>query len=453
VVQVASVQTDPDLETGLVDARSGIVRYVARVELPAHLPPELRLFAARLSDSSRFCRWPADPAGAGCCWWDAAAARQAAIGEAVERYCVNLVPARLVLASHDELAARGETAIDLTTLALFSAEQHATPGFPFVPFSSDLRVQWTAGRNLCDGGECLVPASLVYASHPLGAEHDGAPSTNPIAYAGVAAARCPHEAELAAMLELLERDAVTLGWLSGWPLPRIGIPEAFEALLEGPLGVLRTTLFAFPSEYGVPVVGALVHDLSTDRLALGTACRPDPWHAAMKAVCEAMQLHPILEQLDDPASALMRHAASPDGHLHPWRADRAYRLSYAPDLIDATDLMCQLQLSLDPALHPALLTRFHSGPTIDLEAVAAPGPRTRAEILERLAASGLSAVSVDVATSDVRSLGWHVARVVVPGLLPNTPAAFPALGGARLQAMLDRPDGPAHPFPLAIPYA
>jgi ribosomal protein S12 methylthiotransferase accessory factor len=173
----------------------------------------------------------------------------------------------------------------------------------------------------------------------------------------------------------------------------------------------------------------------------------------MKAVCEAMQLHPILEQLDDPASALMRHAATPDGHLHPWRADRAYRRSYAPDLNDATDLMCQLQLSLDPALHPALLARLHSGPTIDLEAVGAPGPRTRTEILERLAASGLRAVSVDVTTSDVRSLGWHVARVVVPGLLPNTPPAFPALGGARLRAMLDRPDGPADPFALPIPYA
>ncbi|MDX6718007.1 MAG: ribosomal protein methylthiotransferase accessory factor [Solirubrobacteraceae bacterium] len=450
---MASSQTDLDLGSGLVSARSGIVRDLARVELPSQLPAELRLFSARLSDASRFCRWPADPAGAGCCWWDTVAARQAAIGEAVERYCANLVPSMLVLASYDELGARGEAAIDPGTLALFSAQQHATPGFPFVPFSGDLRVQWTAGRDLRDGGGRLVPASLVYASHQICAEHAGAPSTNPIPYAGVAAARSLPAAEFAAILELLERDAVTLGWLSARPLPRISVPQPFEALFAGPRSVLRTTLVAFPSEYGVPVVGALVHDLATDRLAIGTACRPDPWHAAMKAVCEAMQLHPILEQLDDPSSALMRHAAAPDGHLHAWRADRAYRLSYAPDLIDVTDLMCQLQLCMDPALHPALLARFHSGPTIRLEAVAAPGPRTHSAILERLAASGMTVVCVDVTTSDVRSLGWHVARVVVPGLLPNTPAAFPALGGARLHAMLDRPDGPANPFLLPIPYA
>jgi ribosomal protein S12 methylthiotransferase accessory factor len=450
---MGSVKPDADVETGLVSARSGIVREVARSELPAQLPDELRLFSARLADSSSFCRWPADPAGAGCCWWDGAAARQAAIGEAVERYCANLVPARLLLACYDEIAARGETAIDPATLALFSARQHATAGFPFVPFSGDLRVRWTAGRDLCDGGGWWVPASLVYASYPLCAEHVGAPSTNPIPYAGVAAARSQRAAELAAILEVLERDAVTLGWLSARPLPRLRVPAPFEALFEGPQGVLRTTLVVFPSEYHVPVVGALVHDLATDRLALGTACRPDPWQAAMKAVCEAMQLHPILGQLDDPASALMRSAATPDGPLHPWRADRAYRLSYAPDLVDATDLMCQLQLSLDPAMHDALLARIHSGPTTDLEALATAGPHTRVAILERLAASGRRVVSVDVTTSDVRSLGWHVARVVVPGLLPNTPAAFPALGSARLQAMLRRSDGPTEPCRLAIPYA
>lgn len=450
---MAKVQTEPNLETGLVSARTGIVRDVARMDLPAHLPDELRLFTARLADSSSFCRWPADPAGTGCCWWDATAARQAAIGECVERYCGNLVPANLVLASYDELAARGEAAIDLASLALFSAQQHATPGFPFVPFSCELRVQWAAGRDLLHGGGRLVPASLVYASYPSSAARLGVPSTNPIAYAGVAAARSRATAELAALLELLERDAVTLGWLSARPLPRIAIPELFAALFEGPRGVLQTTLVAFPSDYGVPVVGALVHNLASDMLALGTACRPDPWHAAMKAVCEAMQLHLILEQLDDPGSALMRDAVAPDGYLYPWRADRAYRRAYAPDLSDATDLMCQLQLSLDPAVQRSLLARIRSGPSIELEAVAAPGPTPHPAILDRLAADGLTAVSVDVTTSDVRSLGWHVARVVVPGLLPNMPPAFPALGGVRLQALLSRPGGPADPFLHPIPYA
>ncbi|MGH2942017.1 MAG: YcaO-like family protein [Solirubrobacteraceae bacterium] len=436
--------------TGLVSTRGGIVRDVCRVALPPHLPAELRLYAAALTDCSRTFGWPADRSGAGCAWWDEEAARCAALGEAVERYCGNLVPMGLMVASYEQLVAHGEPAIDPSTLALFSAEQHASDGFPYEPFTGELRVHWTEGRDLVTGRPCRMPASLVYPSYASCTEH-GAPRTNPVPYAGLAAARSRSAALLAAMLELLERDAVTLAWLAGGPLVQIAVPEPFDALFAGPERALRTSLVLFPSAYGVPVLGALVHDPERKRFALGTACRPDPWQAALKAVCEAMQLHPILDQLDDPRSALMRDAAAPGGCLHPWRADRAYRCSYAPDLRDATDLLCQLQLHLDPSLHGALLARVHDGPTLGLEAVAPGGPTTAAQLAARLTDAGLRVAWTDVTTSDVRPLGWHAVRVVVPGLQPNTPPAFPALGGARLRAALRRLG--AAPDLSPIPYA
>jgi ribosomal protein S12 methylthiotransferase accessory factor len=175
----------------------------------------------------------------------------------------------------------------------------------------------------------------------------------------------------------------------------------------------------------------------------------------MKAVCEAMQLHLILEQLDSTIRGAPSCAMPPRSTATCIRGVPTVRTARRMPLTssDATDLMCQLQLSLDPAVQPSLLARIRSGPSSELEAVAAPGPTTRAAILERLAADGLTAVSVDVTTSDVRSLGWHVARVVVPGLLSNMPPAFPALGGVRLQALLSRPGAPADPFLHPIPYA
>ena len=436
---------------GLVSTRSGVVRDVRRVALPAHLPTELRLYAAELADCSRTFGWPADRSGAGCAWWDEDAARCAALGEAVERYCGNLVPDGLTVASYEQLAARDEPAIDPMTLALFSTEQYASDGFPYEPFSRELRVHWTAGRDLVTGRSCLIPASLVYPSYASCAERHGAPRTNPIPYAGLAAARSRPAALLAAMLELLERDAVTLAWLSSRPLSQIEVPEPFDPLFEGPDGALRTSLVLIPGDYGVPVIGALVHDVERERVALGTACRPDPWQAALKAVCEAMQLHLILDQLDDPGSALMRHAAAPGGCLHPWRADRAYGRSYAPDLRDATDLLCQLQLHLDPSLHGPLLARMRGGVTIGLDAVRPSGPMTAAQLAARLADAGLRIAWTDVTTSDVGPLGWHAVRVVAPGLQPNAPPAFPALGGARLHAALRRVGSAPDLSP--IPYA
>jgi ribosomal protein S12 methylthiotransferase accessory factor len=39
---------------------------------------------------------------------------------------------------------------------------------------------------------------------------------------------------------------------------------------------------------------------------------------------------------------------------------------------------------------------------------------------------------VDLTTPDVATTNVRVARVVVPGLVPNLPAAFPPLGGRRV---------------------
>jgi ribosomal protein S12 methylthiotransferase accessory factor len=46
---------------------------------------------------------------------------------------------------------------------------------------------------------------------------------------------------------------------------------------------------------------------------------------------------------------------------------------------------------------------------------------------------GYDIVYVDVTTADIRSVGLNVVRVIVPGLVPNAPAAFPFLGRRRVQ--------------------
>jgi ribosomal protein S12 methylthiotransferase accessory factor len=427
--------------TSLLDGRTGLVTELRPHPGHPHLPRALRLWTARLADSQRFAPWPTDPVTTGCSWSDDTQARMAALGEAVERYCGALVPPDLPRVTAAQVQAQGRRVVGLADLALFSAEQYRTPGFPFVAFEPDLPVRWVSGRDLWTGEPCAVPASLVYTTfHRARPDREGRPPygdeppTSPVPYAGLAAGRSREQAELAALLELIERDAVTRSWLRGRRWPQIVLPAALADLFRGPLGVLRVRLFHVPAVVGVPVVAALVEDTITDLLALGTAARTDPRHAALKAVAEAVQLHLMLHALDDPDSALMRLTRMDTGcPLRPWRADRRYRASYRADWRDVRDLTCQLQLYLDPAMRAALRAQLAGQPVIPLARLpVGPGESVR-DLVQALVRIGIHPVRVDLTASDVRGAGWWAVRVVAAGLYPNTPAAFPPLGGSRIR--------------------
>lgn len=420
----------------LLDPRLGIIRRLEIEPLPAHLPAGLRHARAEIADSRAFSPWASDASSGGFSWWDDEAALGAAAGEAIERYCGNVVSgggAGLRRASFAELATAGEPAIDPADLALFSEEQHAIRGFPFVPFTRDLRVLWTRGEDLTTGTPCWVPASWVWTTWNTGPAA-GEPKTNGTIFAGIAAGRSREEAERGTLAELIERDAVHLAWTSGAPLPRLIPPRWMEPLLVGGGGAVTIELYHFPNEFGLPVIGALLRDHEADVLAMGQACRTDPMQAALKAVAEAAQLDLVARALADRESGLAdRLAAVPGASLHPWRADRTYASLFGPDWRGARDLLCHLQLYLDPALREPLAERL-IGPELPLTGLSAPGPESRETYLKLLNERDLRAVSVDVTTPDVASAGLRVVRVVVPGLYSNAPAAFPYLGGCRLAA-------------------
>jgi len=335
----------------------------------------------------------------------------------------------------------GQRVLEVSALALFSQRQYRTPGFPFVPFTPDLPLRWVTGRELPTGEPCAVPLNLVYtAIHrtaPNGTAPPGAygdePRTNPLPYAGLAAGTSREQAETNALLELIERDAIATSSLSGARWSEIIVPDALAELFGKKSDTLTVRLFHVPAVIRTPVVAALVEDPVTDFLALGTAARTDPTHAALKSVAEACQLHLMLTALDDPDSALMRLAATePSCPLMPWRADRRYRDSYdRDDWRDVRDLACQLQLYLDPDIRALFRSRLRGLPTMQLNDLATSS-RTTTALLDALRAIDIAPVSIDVTTTDVRAADWTVVRVVAPGLYPNTPAAFPTLGGTRV---------------------
>lgn len=441
--------------SGLVDKRFGLIRQVRMLPKRDDLPPSLYRAQAEVSRSDRISAWSCDDRSAGFAWDTPHSAWGAAAGEAVERYCGNLIPDGLRRASSEELTRAGEAAVAPDRLALFSDRQYKSPGFPFQPFTPDLRVLWTTGRRLVDDSPTWVPASLVWVTFSTGEPTRQEPKVHAIPYAGIATGLARRQAETTALLELLERDAVSLSWHRGDPLPRVEVPAWLRAKVETP--AIGLDFYWFPSDFEVPVLGALAHDRSRDLVALGLACRAEPIPAALKAAAEALQLILTSRILDDPESPYMRQVAAgaPGLGVKPWQRDRSYRRLYHASWRDVWDLLCQLQLYQDPEMRQVLDERFSAAGTLPIEAIPALGPRltgeeVRRQIIHRLAAGGHPPISIDVTTPDVAAAtDLAVVRVIAPGLYGNAPAAFPYLGGPRLAAA--RKTESLYPWPL--PYA
>ena len=434
----------------LVDERFGLIRKLRVLPSRSDLPADLCRAQAEVCDSARFSPWHSDDRSAGFAWDSPDAACLAAAGEAVERYCGNLVPSGLRRASFDELTAAGLSAVDPDDLALFSPDQYATRGFPFVPFTRGLPVLWTEGRSLLDGRAVWVPASLVWVTFFTGGPTRNEPKTHATPYAGIAAGPSPSWAETAALFELIERDAMTLAWHGGLSLPRIVVPPHLKAKMEA--SSLSLEVHHFPSDFGVPVIGALAHDRKRDLIALGLAARANPVDAMFKAAAEAAQLIVTSRILDDPESPYMQQVAAgaPGLGVKPWRRDRAYRALYRRDWRDVWDLLCQLQLYQDPAMREPLEDRLSSSVGLSLDALPLlEAEDARNQLIRRLASRGFEPVAVDVTTPDVAAVGQCVVRVVAAGLYGNSPAAFPYLGGPRLE--IARSSGRLYRAPL--PYA
>lgn len=440
---MSQVAKSPDYDR-LVDSRFGLVTVLVRKHNAPDEPRALTSLHGRVADARHFGPWYADRISLGTAFYDQEAARRAAIGEAVERYCGNFVPRGLVVASWLELTRAGEAAIDPEELALYSDRQYQTRGFPFRPFRRDLAVHWVLGRQLATGNPAWVPASLVYPNF-FTTMQGSVPRLHFVNLSGLAAGVDREDAERSAIEELIERDAATIWWISGSPCRPLDLasdPRVVAALepldLDDP-APLRFQLTALPNTFGVPVVAALLRDPKENLVTLGVASRPEPVSAALKAIAEAIHLRSYSHELLAPDGriwALMEEGVLDRRVYKPHRADRRYCDDYRPDFRDVVDLGCHSQLYLDPRMQ-AHLDRFDGSwemqPLASVPAFsAAERVDLRQTLLTRLAARGVIAYSVDCTTPEVADAGLAVVRVVATHMIGNAPAAFPLLGGRRL---------------------
>lgn len=429
------LQMSAAMDTGLLlNQRSGLVLQLEGVTHHASVPDGLHTVQAHLAQMNRYdMAWHNVTTSLGSSFESEQVSRAAAVGEAVERYCLNYPYHRNPCkATYHEIMRRGEHAVAPERLVLFSEQIYRTPGCPFVPFTRELPVYWLRGFSLTQNRPAWLPLTLVYADWPT-EQFPDQPVTHDSHYPGVAAGETLEQAIVSGIEELIERDSMMIWWLNRQPLPAVELPPELAAIWRGRPEELGQRAWAIylQNEFAIPVMAGVVENRVEQLLNIGFACRPDALTATRKAWAEALTLQERSRDLNQPDS-LVRQEFDP-ASLKPWRRDRAYLDDYRSDFRDVIHGAAQEQIFLDPRAieqvrpwvdTPAMLT-FGDLPKLPNRALST--------YRERIEGAGYEIFYIDLTTSDVAQTGLRVVRVIIPGLVPDFPAAFPHTGLGRIQ--------------------
>jgi len=421
----------------LVNHRSGVIIRSVPVKHHESVPESLITVQAHVSNIARKYPCANDVIVGGSSFEDGTAAFNASIGEAIERYCGNYIPGEsLRRASYNDLVAAGEYALDPETIVFFSQAMYREPGCPMVPFTRDLEVLWVQGRSLTKNCPAWLPISLVYVNWHTA--HRGEPLTNYYWFPGISAGVNLEHALVSGLEEIVERDITMIWWMNRQALPSMAsLPELDRLWTPASLaGGQRPWLIYLENEFEIPVMAGVLENTKEGYFNIGFGCRPDPVEAARKAWTEALTLQEGSRDLDDP-QGLLRTSVEKwdliDVPYKDWRKDRKYLDDYRSDFRDISDLLQQQQANLDPRCLEHARSWVDTPGTRTFESVPSLPDRSLATIQKRIESRGFEIFYKDITTPDVDQVGLKSARVLVPGLAPNTSAAFPPLGLGRVQ--------------------
>lgn len=167
--------------------------------------------------------------------------------------------------------------------------------------AEEAHCNWLTARRIGDGAAVLVPADLcLHRAHGQRAFDPHRPLS-----IGCAAGATAESATLAAILELIERDAVALWWRGGQRGRPVALEERTMSEAAASLARLRrgrrtrrTWLLDITTDLGIPVVAAVSFAPDGHGFCLGTAARPDMPQAAGAALKEMAQGELAIEVIE-----------------------------------------------------------------------------------------------------------------------------------------------------------
>ncbi|WP_133542066.1 TOMM precursor leader peptide-binding protein [Microbacterium sp. BK668] len=326
------------------------------------------------------------------------AARNGAIGEALERYAsLTWSPDRVVRARRAEVA---QPTLDPEDLVLHRRADAERLGY--APYGPDTVLDWVPARSLVTGAEVWVPFQAATLTGSRWPRHEllFAPTSNGFA----AGPTVPFAAERA-LLEVIERDAFCIAWahrLATRPYDAATIPDADAsaiAELYRRRGV-DIEVHLLPTDGAAYVAMAVGWcDDSEPAAVVGLGSAQDPLSAARSAVLEVGQVRPALRaRLQDPAT-------------------RSRRAQLVADPALVSDLEDHDLLYSDPATAARGLAHLRTADPAPWEDLPPRGAGL-ADLVASVAAASGDVLVIDVTPADVAALGVRVVRGILPGFQP-----------------------------------
>lgn len=340
------------------------------------------------------------------------------VGEAVERYCSAIYESSdLPLTSADSAPFE---CIDPSVLELYRPQDYALPDFYWAPFLSSTPVRWAPCTDVLGGKEVHVPASMVHIPYYYHPSQYDPPILQPIS-TGLACHMGVFHAACAGVLEVLERDAVTISWQAELSLPHI-IPETlspanFDALERLERAGFKVTILNATMDHGIPtVLSVLETDMVTQpAVVVAGSANLDPERAVRASLEELAHTrrysHMVksYNPLKDPGPGYC-HVKDQAAHLAFW-AEHVHREKIG-FLLRSEDRI-----------------EFEELPNLDLGHAG----ENLMVLCRSMDSLGYRVLLADLTTPEVRDLGLAVVRAVVPGMHPLFLGhSHRATGGTRL---------------------
>jgi ribosomal protein S12 methylthiotransferase accessory factor len=324
-------------------------------------------------------------------------ARLLAYAEALERYSACMFDERqFIWASANEL---GGHALDLQYFPCCSKTELSHPKCSLVPPDRGAPIRWVRALSLSTGDLTYVPAivTYLYCDYKTPAERFWLPIST-----GCAAHTSYAWALTKAILEVVERDAISILWLQKLALPRVTVDEVNETLKPPWDEYMRCSLdleyhvFDATTDLGFPTAYAVQTSAADPRLRTLVACSTDFNMAAA-----------IAKTFFDLASvriALNRQRSIPDN----WDDYR--------HILDGATFMARSEQreAFNCLLNSPDTRKVSTAPSFD----AVEDSTALRIALTKLKNKGLDCYAVDLTTDEARRVGFRIVRVIIPGLQP-----------------------------------
>ncbi len=342
------------------------------------------------------------------------AAWQSCLGEALERYsggCWD--PEELVCCRRHELEG---PSLDPADLVLYRPEQYAQ--LPYAPYHDDTSLRWVRGRSLSSGADIWIPAIAVFMEYQA---HSPEEFLAPVSSNGLAAGPTLAGAILAAVYEVIERDALLASWLNRLPGVRYDANTHPDQDVRHLAAAYRRrgvelALFKLPTDHPVAVFAAIAFQEGGHGgpyATLGMGANLHPATAARAAALEVGQVRPAFRE------------QCRNGH-------RARVAELVADPSAVKTLEDHALLYADPAMAPAF--DFLDGGSADWDDRARPRTsEALSKLIDHFRSVEQDVLYVNLTTPDLEPLGVFTARALLPGFQPIWFGhAEPRLGGRRI---------------------